>query len=155
VLVDEHESPKSAPAATPALRCPSCGTVLKAEGLASGAWVRCPNCSQPVRFEAPKPPRPKPAAQPIIKPSISVPPGVTEWTPRPAASRRLGCGPALVISILAGITQTAFVAMFHYVRNPWELLFSFVFGCALVLTTGYLMVAVSNRTGWESTRHDR
>jgi hypothetical protein len=57
--------------------------------------------------------------------------------------------------MMAGLTQAVFAAVFHYTRNPWELLFSFVFGFALVLTTGYLMVAVSGRTGWESTRKDR
>lgn len=123
--------------------------------MAPGSWVRCPNCSQPVRFEAPKPPpRPKPAVKPVVSPPPLARPDVPAWTPRPVVGRRLGCGPAALISLMGAFAEMLFSAAFLSVMNPYELLLAGAFGFFLVMGTGYVMLAASSRPGWESTKNN-
>lgn len=44
--------------------CPHCGKAWAARGIAAGAWVRCPGCSQPVQYQPKAPPRPRPVEAP-------------------------------------------------------------------------------------------
>ena len=126
---------------------------MEAKGVAPGAWMRCPSCGQPVRFEAAKPPpRPKPAPKVAAVQAPLSPPTSKAWTPRPSSSRRLGCGPAAVIAMIAGFAEVFFVSTVLGVNNPFELLYSGLFGFVLAWFVGTVMLAASSRSGWDQPK---
>ena len=124
---------------------------MESKGVAPGAWMRCPSCGQPVRFETPKapPPRPKPKPKAVVTPPPLSKPTAQVWTPRPSSSRRLGCGPAAVIAMMGGFAEITFVGAVLGVSNPTEILYSGLFGFALSWFVGSIMLGASSRSGWD------
>lgn len=122
--------------------CPHCGSPLSARGYDPGTWLLCPKCSRPVRF-TPQPTKP-------AKVEDLVPPRPAPLLNLERRGQNRGCFQIFLLSVLSGFSVAFFNAFYLLIRNPWELIVSWIFGAALGWFVSTLASNTSRRRDFES-----